>query len=280
MNNFIMGVKKFFTNKNVVTVIGVLVILMLLFWGYTTSIKKETNPVKVPVAAKTINSKTQITQEDVTYREVPGSMVGAGVVKSSFEVIGKYTNINVTIPVGSVFYYDWLVTEDKLPGNWIDQLNYEAGEVGYYMNVNMVNTLGNNVLPNTYIDIYMKTTDENGTIMFGKLLKNVKVLVVHDGSGNDVFQNASSVSSPSKIGFAVSQDLYILLNKVEYLGDVELIITPRGSNIPNQDYIVVTSATLRDMIDAKTITVEEDVVVEEVQDSTTEVNPEENNVVE
>ena len=113
-----------------------------------------------------------------------------------------------------------------------------------------------------------------------KLLKNVKVLVVHDGSGNDVFQNASSVSSPSKIGFAVSQDLYILLNKVEYLGDVELIITPRGSNIPNQDYIVVTSATLRDMIDAKTITVEEDVVVEEVQDSTTEVNPEENNVVE
>ena len=36
-------------------------------------------------------------------------------------------------------------------------------------------TLGNNVLPDTYIDIYMKATDENGTAMFGKLLKNIKV---------------------------------------------------------------------------------------------------------
>ena len=106
---------------------------------------------------------------------MPGSMVGEGVIRSSWEIVGKYTNINVTVPAGSVFYYDWLVDEDKLPGNWIDQLNYEAGEVGYYMDVNMVNTLGNNVLPNTYIDIYMKTADENGTIMFGKLLKNIKV---------------------------------------------------------------------------------------------------------
>jgi len=280
MNNFVVGLKKFFTNKNVVTVIGVIVVLVLLFWGYTSSIKKETNPINVPVAAKTITSKTQITQEDVTYQEMPGAMIGEGVIRSSWEIVGKYTNINVTVPAGSVFYYDWLVTEDKLPGNWIDQLNYEAGEVGYYMDVNIVNTLGNNVLPNTYIDIYMKTADENGTIMFGKLLKNVKVLVVHDGSGNDVFQNAGSVSSPSKIGFAVSQDLYILLNKAEYLGDVELIITPRGSSVPIKDEIVVTSEVLRDMIDAKTITVPEDVVSEEVQDPNAEVKPEENNVVE
>ena len=42
------------------------------------------------------------------------------------------------------------------------------------MDVNIENTLGNNVLPNTYIDIYMKAKDENGTPMFGKLMKNIK----------------------------------------------------------------------------------------------------------
>ncbi len=52
MNNFVIGFKKFITNKNVVTVLGVLVVLGVLFYGYTSSIKKETNPVSVPVAAK------------------------------------------------------------------------------------------------------------------------------------------------------------------------------------------------------------------------------------
>lgn len=270
MNNFVMGFKKFITNKNVVTVIGVIVVLAILFWGYTSSIKKETNPLSIPVAAKKINATTQITSEDVTYTQVASRMVGEGVIRSSSQIVGKYTNINVTIPEGSMFYTDWVVDAEKIPGNWIEQLDYESGELGYYMDVNIENTLGNNVLPNTYIDIYMRANDENGTTMFGKLLKNIKVLVVHDGSGNDVFKDSSSIGSPSKIGFAVSQDLYVLLKKAEYL-NIDLVLAPRGSTIPSEDYIIVTSATLRDYIDAQTITVEEDVVEEKIQTPSDEI---------
>ena len=276
MNNFVIGFKKFITNKNVVTIIGVLVVLVILFFGYTSSIKKETNPVNIPVAAKKINANTQITSEDVIYNQVANRMIGQNVIRYSSDVIGKYTNINVTIPEGSVFYNEWLVSEEDVPGNWIEQLNYEAGELGYYMDVNIENTLGNNVLPNTYIDIYMKAADENGTAMFGKLLKNIKVLVVHDASGNDVFKDSSAIGSPSKIGFAVSQDLYVLLKKAEYL-NIDLVIAPRGNNVPSENYVVVTSATLRDYIDAQTITVEEDIVVEEVENPNQEqVTPEQN----
>lgn len=271
MNNFVIGFKKFITNKNVVTVLGVLVVLGILFYGYTSSIKKETNPVNVPVAAKKINANTQITSEDVTYKQVANRMIGANVIRYSNAVVGKYTNINVTIPEGSVFYNEWLVNEEDVPGNWIEQLDYEAGELGYYMDVNVENTLGNNVLPNTYIDVYMKASDENGTTMFGKLLKNIKVLVVHDGTGNDVFKDTAAIGSPSKIGFAVSQDLYVLLKKAEYL-NIDLVIAPRGSTVPSENYVVVTSATLRDYIDAQTITVEEDIIVEEVEDPNGEVN--------
>lgn len=276
MNNFVMGLKRFFTNRNVVTVIGVIVVLGILFYGYTSSIKTQTNPINVPVAAKKINSKTQITSEDVTYKQVAGKMVDANVIRSSALIIGKYTNINVTIPEGSMFYKDWVVEESEIPGNWIEQLDYQAGELGYYMSVNIENTLGNNVLPNTYIDIYMKASDENGTPMFGKLLKNIRVLVVHDSSGNDVFKDSASIGSPSKIGFAVSQELYVLLKKAEYLS-IDLVIAPRGSTIPTKDYVMVTSATLRDYIDAQTITVEEDVIVDELENPNQEVN-EQNNV--
>jgi len=276
MNNFVIGLKRFFTNKNVVTVLGVLVVLAILFWGYTSSIKKETNPISIPVAANKINAKTQITNEDVTYIQVPETMVSENVIRASGLVVGKYTNINVTIPKGSMFYNEWVVEANEVPGNWVEQLNYEKGELGYYMDVNIENTLGNNVLPNSYIDVYMKAEDENGTPMFGKLLKNIKVLVVHDGSGNDIFKDAEQIGSPSKIGFAVSQDLYILLKKAEYL-NIDLVLAPRGSTVPSEDYIIVTSATLRDYIDAQTITVEEDVVVDELNKPNEEVtNPETN----
>ncbi len=269
MNNFIIGLKRFFTNKNVVTVIGVLAVLLILFFGYTSSIKKQTNPLNMPVANKKINAQTQITSEDIKYIEVANSMVSPNAIRSSAEVIGKYTNLNVTIPEGSMFYREWVVDAKEIPGNWVEQLDYEAGELGYYMDVNIENTLGNSVLPNTYIDIYMKALDENGTTMFGKLLKNIKVLVVHDASGNDIFKDAANVGSPAKIGFAVSQDLYILLKKAEYL-NIDLVLAPRGSTVPSEDYIIVTSATLRDYIDAQTITIEEDVIEEEVPEQNEE----------
>ena len=270
MNNFVIGFKRFITNKNVVTIILVLVILVVLYFGYSSSIKKQTNPVNMPVAARKINPQTQITNEDVTFVQVANSMIGDGAIQGTGEIIGKYTNVNVTIPEGSMFYRDWLANAEDVPGNWIEQLDYQAGELGYYMSVDINTTLGNSVLPNTYIDMYMKAEDENGTIMFGKLMKNVKVLVVHDGNGENVFNNTEEAATPAKIGFAVNQDMYILLKKAEYL-NIELVLAPRGSTVPTEDYVIVTSATLRDYIDAQTITVEEDVIESEVQ------NPNDNN---
>ena len=264
MNNFIIGFKRFLTNKNVVTIILILVILVVLYWGYTSSIKKQTEPVNIPVAAHTIGERTEITQEDVVYKQVANSMLSDNVIRNSALVIGKYTTVGATIPEGSPFYSTVVVSSDEVPGNWIEELDHDAGELGYYMSVDVESTLGNSVLPNTYIDIYMKAADENGTIMFGKLLKNIKVLVAHDSNGKNAFASEND-SNPTKIGFAVNPDMYILLHKAEYL-DVDLIIAPRGSTPPTENGVVVTSSTLRDYIDAQTITVEED-VLETKQDS-------------
>ena len=277
MNNFMIGLKRFFTNKNVVTIILVIVILVVLYFGYSGSIKKQTNPVSMPTAAEKINPKTKITSEMVVYKQVPAGMIDENAIRNIVLIVDKYTNVNVTIPAGSLFYEDWLVDEDNLPGNWIEQLDNEKGELGYYMDVDVESTLGNNVLPDTYIDIYMKASDENGTVMFGKLMKNIKVLVVHDGSGKNVFDDTESAGTPSKIGFAVSQDYYMLLKKAEYL-NVELVLAPRGATVPSQDYVIVTSATLRDYIDAQTITVEEDIIAGEVENPNGEQTTEGNNV--
>ena len=273
MNNFVIGLKRFFTNKNVVTIILVIVILGVLYYGYSSTIKKQTNPVKVPVAAKEIPPLTKITNEDLSMKEIAGSMLNKNVVRSSNYLTGKFTKANVTIPAGSVIYTEWVDEEKNIPGNWIEQLDYESGELGYYMSVDVVSTLGNSVLPDTYIDIYMKATADNGTVMFGKLLKNVKVLVVHDSMGRNVFSGTSAEQTPSKIGFGVTPDMYILLHKIEYLYDVSLVIAPRGMTLPEEDYVIVASSTLRDYIDARTITVEEDVITKKEETPTENPQP-------
>ena len=279
MNSFMIGFKRFITNKNVVTIILVLVILVVLYFGYSGSIKKQTNPVSMPVAAQTIGPRTKITRELITTKQVPAGMLDENAIRNIVKIEDMYTNVNVTVPEGSLFYEEWLIHESNLAGNWIEQLDYENGELGYYMDVDVESTLGNSVLPNTYIDIYMRTNDENGTSMFGKLMKNVKVLVVHDSSGNNVFDGGDEAGAPSKIGFGVSQDYYILLKKAETLAGVELILAPRGETVPKNDSVVVTSQTLRVYIDAQTITVPEDVITGEVENPTGEEIVEDNNTV-
>ena len=268
MNNFTIGLKKFFTNKNVVTIILVLAALGLLYWGYTSTIKRETNPVSVPVATQNINPKTKISSEMITYKNLPASMLNENVIRSTGLLVDRYTNINVTVPSGSPFYTDWVVNGEDLPGMWIEQLDRDK-ELPFYFDVDSESTLGNAVMPKSYIDFYMRATDENGTIMFGRFMKDINVLVVHDGEGKDVFEDQNAISSPSKLGFAVSQDYYILLKKAEFLG-VELVIVPRGSAVPTcaGECMYVTSSTLRDYIDAQTITVEEDVIAAETQPET------------
>ena len=60
MNNILISIKRFITNKNVVTVIGVIAILAILYFGYTTTINKKTAPIKIPVATQTIQPRTLI----------------------------------------------------------------------------------------------------------------------------------------------------------------------------------------------------------------------------
>ncbi len=261
MNNFVIGLKRFFTNKNVVTIILVIVILVVLYYGYSGSIKQKTDPVTVPVAARKIGPQTKLTSDDITYVQVANSMVSKNALRYVGDIIDKYTNVNVTIPEGSMFYSEWLDVPENIPGNWIEQIDRASGDLGYYMSVSIESTLGKSVLPNSYIDIYMKAFDENGTIIFGKLMKNVKVLVVHDSAGNNIFANPDEIGVPAKIGFAVNKDMYILLKKAEFL-NLELVLAPRGSEVPAEDYAIVTSATLRDYIDAQTITVDDEVITD------------------
>lgn len=265
MNNFVNSMKNFFKNKNTVTVIGIIAVLGILYWGYSSTIKRATNPVNVPVAAKKLTAGKQIKSSDVKYISVAGIQVSDNVITNSGQIVNKYVNLNVTIPEGSMFYSGWIVDKDNLPGKWIEDVDFDEGEEAYYLNTSAVDTYGNSVIPKSYIDIYMKATDENGLVMYGKLLENIKILAVHDSNGNNVFDDAEETKQTSYLGFGVTQEYYLLLKKAQYLtqSGIELVIAPHGTKMKKLGDVAVRSEDLRDYVIAKTAQIDTDTLLAE-----------------
>lgn len=255
MNNFMISLQKFFKNKNTVTVIGVIAIILILFFGYRYQIKKQVNPVTgVPVAAETIQPRTKITEDMLEYIDVAPIVLQKGdVITSKSNIIGKYSNYNTVIPKGSMFYNNTVVEEAKLPDSAFVEL--KEGEIPYNFPVTMDSTYGNSIFPGNYIDIYMKAERKDGKLMVGKLIENVEVLAVKDSSGRHVFENSDEARTPAFLIFGVKSEINILLRKASYMDNYSVVLfpVPHGVTVTEEGATTVTSQTLKDFINANTV---------------------------
>ena len=253
MSNILVSIKKFFTNKNVVTVIGIIVILGLLYWGYNSTINSQVKPVKIPVATTTIQPRTLITDDMIEFIEVPSISVSSNVERIKANIVGKYTAINTVIPAGSMFYNDVLIEQDQLPDSAFTAV--KDGERPYNLAVTTATTYGNSIFPGNKIDVFMKATAENGQVMVGRLLAQVEVLAVKDSLGQNVFEDTSEQRAPAVLLFGVPEDVFVLLKKTEYLKSfgVELFPVPYGGTVPIEGDLVVDRQELVDFIESHTV---------------------------
>ena len=278
------GLNKFLRNKNTVTILGIILILFLLFIGFNATIQSTVNPISVPVAKEKILPETQITQDKVQYASVSKIVLEDNVLTSLNDIIGKYTNVNVTIPAGSMFYKEWLVNSSDLPGNWLKQIDFASGEEPYYFDVDTASTYGNSILPGSYIDIYLGTCEatEATVCIYGKLFSNIKVLAVHDSSGNNVFSDPENVGTPAYSLFALSHDNYNLLTRAQKIlinnKNLRIDVIPHGEdNNTNATGAVVNSATLRDFVNAYSSGVTDDQIKKTTDDNKTTDKSSKNN---
>ncbi len=258
------NLKKALTNKNTVTVLGVILAVLIIYFGYNMRVKNAVNPVPVPYAIKTISPGTQITDDMIGIMEVPPAMLKGNVIRNKGEVVDKYSNDDSIIPEGSLFYSRSVVDKANLASGGI--LDYPKGYVLYNLAVDSESTYGNSVFPGNYIDIYLKAvnkiadgqavTADADKIMLGKLLQNVKVIAVKDSEGNPVFANLDEKRQPAMIIFALPEEYYILLKKAEYLRsyDSTLIPVPTNESLKEkQGKISVSSNDLKNWINNVTV---------------------------
>lgn len=257
-------IKKFISNKNNVTIVGVVAAIFILYVAYTIRVNSAISPVSVPYARQQISPGTQITSSMVGVRDVPPSLIKGDVIRNAGEVINKYASANSVIPSGSLFYTSTVVQKEQVPTNVI--LEYPTGYVLYNMSVSTSSTYGNSMYPGNYIDIYLKAvnrilddqvmTEDADKVMLGKLLENVKILAVKDSTGQAVFADLDNQKTPAMIVFAVPEEYYILLKKAEYLSTYESTLIPVPTNESLKDNpgdLKLYDESLKDWINRVTI---------------------------
>ena len=117
MGNLVQSIKRAFTNKNTVTVVGVVLAFVVLYVGYNMRIQNELSPITVPYAKQQISPGTQITSEMIGTRQVTESMLAGKVIRTQAEVIDKFSSSDTVIPEGSLFYDRQVVEKEQLPAN-------------------------------------------------------------------------------------------------------------------------------------------------------------------
>ncbi len=231
MGNLVNSLKRFLTNKNTVTIIGVLVGVLVLYLAYNWRVKQAVTLVSVPYAKQEITSRTKITDDMVGNIQVPRSMLSSSnnIVQSNSAVIGKYVTYGAIIPINSLFYSELLVDKDKMPDSAFADI--PDGYTIYSLSVDLHSTYGNSIYPDNYIDLYIKAMEDN-KVIFGKMIESIKVLAVKDSQGRHVFETATESRQPSELLFAVPNNMYALLMKAGYVttGNIEIIPVPRNAS--------------------------------------------------
>lgn len=204
----------------------------------------------------------------IDYIDVSPIVLQSNVYRNKEAVVNKYSNYNTVIPAGSLFYHEAIVKEEDLPDSAFVEV--PEGQVPYNFPVTTATTYGNSMYPKNYIDIYMKAVNENGQLMVGKLIENVKILAVKDSSGRNVFENSTETRTPAYLIFGLEDDLNILLRKASYMSSYSVVLfpVPHGITISGEEgETMVSSQTLKNFINANTVPNDE--IKTDVTDTTT-----------
>jgi len=256
--------KKKGLSKELVTIIGVLAIVAILYFTYNYQLNKNLEIInKVPVAREKIAAGSRITADNIEYIDVPASTLKTvKAVTNAQEIIGKYVNYDTIIPANSFFYSEALSDTDTAPNSIFKDLVEQ--DTAIMISVNLEKTYGNSIMPGDVVDIYADAVNTNsqGRIEYitGPLITGAKVLAVLDSSGNNMFANHENKLYPSYFVFTLNSEIIKLIRKAQKLS---------ASQYSMELYPVVDGKTYR--TDGSTTLVNQSQIVDLIENATVDI---------
>ena len=250
MGNFGTTIKRFLTNKNTVTLLVIIACTVILYVVYNNRVKNAVSTTYVCYAVEGIPARSEITSNMVSTKKVLSSQVTTNMITDCNSVVGRYVSYATEVPINGYFFESMLMNKGEMPDSVLDKIT--DGNTLFKLPVSFESTFGNAIFPDDYIDLYLKTTNDEGNIIYGKFIESIKVLAVRDSQGKDVFETTLEVRTPSQLLFSVPEDLHLLLMKAYYLG-LEIVVVPRNSNYTaNPGETKISSNYLKDIIEQRT----------------------------
>jgi len=247
------GLQRFISNPNTLTFILVIGLIILVYCVYDYLIGKATEPVSVPYANQLIKENTQITRDMIGTVKISGGFVStsSGLVQNAGEIIDKYVQKGYQIPQYSFFYKEQLTNAESANDTIFGSM--PSGYTSYALKVNFHTTYGCSIMDKDYIDLYFKSVDDDGKIIFAKFIKSIQVLQVVDKDGYDVFTSTEEGNEPKpdRILFAVPMEYAEMLTNALKLKSAELIPVPRNAEYSeNPEDTSIASSAVVDFINA------------------------------
>lgn len=253
------SIKRFLKNKNTVTVIGIIVIVGLLWGVYTYQINKQVKPKSVPVASQDIQPRTKITADMVKYVDMPEAYISDNALTDQSAIVGKYSNFNTVIPANSMFYQSTVTEERALPNYMLKQLKDGEYLINYIISASTTAPAWG-IMPGDKIDLYMRVTSDEGSVMLGRFLENVEVLDVLDSAGQSVYDVSDGSRTPYSLIFAAQEDLFLLLLRSNYL-NIDLFPVQHGAWMNDSEATIkMTTQELIDYIKSRVVQLSTDPV--------------------
>lgn len=173
--------KKFLKRHSwIVLIIIAIVIAGTNYLVYPVFIKKELNLVEIPVAKTTINETTQISEDMLTTLSVAKEYLPTNIITDKNEIIGKYSNRDVTIAPNGFIYTDYLTDDATLFGETFSMLN--DSEWAYTMPLSGKYNQNGEIKANEYVSMFFvqEYVDDNDhtRLRAGQLAENVRVISI------------------------------------------------------------------------------------------------------
>lgn len=227
MQAVIVKLQRFLSNRTTVAILCLIAGFAVLWIGYNSRVRAKVNPITVPSAKVALPARHVITAEDIEYIQVNDDIASNSdnLIQDVNLVIGKEVTYGNKISQHSLFYEEDLTEPSYSPDYVLSDI--QDGYTAFALPVNMLSTFGGQIKRGNYIDLYFQGTDsDNDKVIYGNLVKSIRVLDVRDGEGVSLEHSKEGV--PAVLLFAVPDNLYALLIRAQQFG--ELIPVPHNNN--------------------------------------------------
>ena len=234
---------KLFRNKSIVTILAIVVCLVILVVAYRYRVDTAIDAIEIPIAAKKLTSREQITDDCIRMVKVASSMLSTNVLRNKKDILEKYVNYNTIIPEGSMFYDTAVVTWDKMPDSvWKNSKIVDGYTV---VSLKTSSAYANQLYPGDKIDLYFDGMESSGgkaKVIIGKLIEGIEILAVKDSSGRHIYKKGPNQNDVEAIIFTVPEGYHLLIKRASG----SLFPVPRNAKY-NKD-INVSSAYIENFI--------------------------------